>query len=703
MGYSLGIDLGATSCSAAIRRAGAIEVCALGEAGAPMPAVALPGAGGTTLVAEAADRQSAYEPALVARMVAARVGGPDPIELDGVTIDPPALTAALLGEVVDRAAAAAGGPPERVVVTYPLRATDELELLLADAAARAVGPAAMLVPAPIAAVARLAHARDLGPQTVVAVVDVGGASVEVTLVRRTAEAFDLIGDPLVHDDLGGTDLDAAMLTLVERAIGDLTSAVTPGDYAGMIALRRVRASCRAAKERLSTDEAAVVEVALPHARGRVEVTREAFQRAIAPAIADVAALVSSTIEDAGLIAADVDLVLLTGGSAHVPGIRDRIAAHTGVEVVVEPAPESTVALGAVLFADVDDGSAPGPVTGPVPVAPAPVDLPADAGPADLTAALAALPGAGAVPDASPTGPGPAVDDWAPPAAPGQPGAPFDEWGPPHPATTGGWPQVGADGTGGWATAPADGAGDGAWPDEQPWEAQPADAWADPAGPWDDARTSVFDPAPPAAPAPAAGDWDPPGDADDRHEDEFARLTTSDTDPFGSRGGGTLATRLRSRQEGDDEDYDDADAGIDIRLVVGGVVAAVAVVLIAGFALLSGGGGDEPAIAVADAGPITTTTRSLTSTTTTTEPTTTTESTTTTTTEEPTGTTRPRRTTTTTTAPTTTAPPATAPPTTRPTTTTTRPTTTTSTSTTTPTSTTVCPDPPPDPPTGCDDD
>ena len=632
MSYSLGVDLGATTCAAAARRGTALQPCVLGEATATMPAVVLPRRDGTALVGDEADRRSRYEPTLVARMVTSRLGEPGPIVIDGEVCDPVALTEVLLGAVIDRSAAALGERPDQVVVTFPLGPGEARELVLTEAAEPVTGGTAILVPEPVAAVAKLAHDRDLGADTIVAVVDFGGSSVDVTLVRRTPAALDLVGDPASLTGVGGTDLDAAMLSLVEGAIGDVTSMTSPDDHAGMLALRRLRVACRTAKERLSTDHAAVVEVALPHARAQVEITRDAFERAVDSQLDAAVDLVLATIDAAGLIPADLGLALLTGGSARIPRLSQLVTERTGLAVVTDAAPELTVALGAALFADAAD-AAPGP-SAPSEHAPLPPEPP------EALPLLAA--------------PVAATDAWPdPPAAP-----------------TGAWP----DPPGEEEPAVAD------WTHDDRWELEPSAEWhePEPAQRWDDPRTSVFDPRPP--PVPAAGAAGSDADWGQSGGDEFQRLTTSDTNPFGSRAGSLSARRRHRDDEWDDED--DADRSPDMRLVIGAVVAAALVVLLGGFVLLSSTGdssGDR--IAVADTVATTSSTSSFTSTTTT-EPPTTTESTTTSTTEPPTTTTqsRPRRTTTTTEppAPTTTSPPP-------PTTTTTAPTTTTTTApTTTPT-------------------
>ncbi|HEX6166766.1 MAG TPA: Hsp70 family protein [Acidimicrobiales bacterium] len=744
MGYSLGIDVGATTCAAALYRGTSIEPCVLGDDAATMPAVALPRPDGSSLVGHDADRRSTYEPALVARMVAAGLLDADPVVIDGEACHPLPLTEALLNEVMERASAAAGGPAEHVMVAYPLRDDGGPERLLAEAAHRVTGGGAVLVPAPIAAAAKLAHDHDLGPDALVAVVDFGGTSVDVTLVRCTPEVFDLVGEPASLTDVGGVDLDAAVVTLAESAIGDVTSTIGSDDTVGMLALRRMRASCRNAKERLSTDDAAIVDVALPRARAQVEITREAFERAVARLLDAAVDLVLSTIDGAGLIPADVDMVMLVGGSARIPRFHRLVAERTDIPVVIDDEPELSVALGASLFGDVADlmpGVAnvptPAPMRAePAPAEPPPVGPPPPVEPPPPPVLLDGVPDPGPLPAPEPPGPGPAADPFAespflaglpsldgPPAVePPLPGRPLGPdlpadtrlaAAPPPPALPSDPPQsdpvpparpmpVPPLRTGEiWPAAV-----DAGWADDGHggFDAPGAtDDWPAPEGEWQDTRTSVFEPAPPRPPAPHAADA--PDDWGQAPVDAFRRLTTSDTDPFGSRAG-SRSTLWRERDDDDDgDDFGGDRPSLDLRLVAGGAAAAVFLVVLAAFAVLSGAGDDSDPIAVADTVPTTaapTTVPATSGTAALTSNSTTTSSSTTTTTEEAEEDDGPDTTPPPTTAPPpapTIAPPPPPPPTTRPTTTTTTrpPTTTTSTSTTTTTPpTTPTPPGPPDP-------
>jgi actin-like ATPase involved in cell morphogenesis len=662
MSYSLGVDLGATTCSVAIRRGPDIEPCAIGETETTMPAVALPRADGSMLVGEAADQRSRYEPTLAAREVSARLEEPGPIVLDSQTADPLALTEALIGTVISRASAP-GEWPGHLVLTHPLRLGTRVEELFEQAASRVTTSEVMLVPEPIAAMAKLAHDVELALDTTAVVLDFGGSSFDVTLVRRTETGFDLIGEPASLPEFGGFDVDNAVLAHVEDMLGiDVTTRVDIADHEGMFALRRLRAACRRAKEELSSVHETVIDVDLPDIQTQVTIARDDLERGIGTALAEAVDLVPAVLADAGLTLEDLHVALVVGGSSRIPLLSHLITERLGLPIVADPLPELTVSLGAALFADENPPEA-GPAV-PVPLAPP-------------------------IPEPDMVPPAPVLESQPDPGS----------WGPEAPQPTG----VGSD------------------------------------QPWADARTSVFDDVQLGAGAGAAAETalglppgymppvdDGPGDLFEEYgvghepdgaDEAFRQLTTSDTDPFGTRSGSGSLSGIAGRGGGEpshDADYDEHDEPLakekrgfgdstDPRLIVGAIGAGMAIVLLGGFALAAGtgGGGDngDPAIAITDPLSTEATTTTL-STSTTLEVTTSSEAPSTssrprtTTTQPRTTTTRPRPTTTPSTEPPTTTPPTTEPPTTttQPTTTTTACQTTTTTSPNDP-----CPPGPPGPP------
>ena len=610
MDYMLGIDLGAASCAVGVRRGTQVEPCAVGEHATTMPAVALRRADGTVFVGEEADRRGPHEPMLVGRPGATPLGEPAPTAVDSHGWGPLGLTRALLSALIERAAGRPGDRPDHVVLTYPLRGGEEAAALLDQAAVGVTGRTPALVPEPIAAVAGLAHQRDLDVDTTLAVVDVGGSSTDVALVCCTATSFDLVGEPTSVSGLGGPALDAAVLAVVESAIGDVTSLVMTADRADMPELWRLTASCRRAKERLSYAPAAVVEVPLGHTDGQVEITREAFERAAEPDLVHVADLVTATVDRAGLSTGDLAGVLLTGGTARVPLLARLLGDRTGLEVLTTDQPEVTTALGAAALADLVPGAAATPTDDAAPRivgagGSSPVDVVPDA--ADP------VPGTGDVDDSalSPV-------DIGPPGVDDGPIPPFDldERGPigvpfgdpvadtgeivgapvtdapmaaapvPNPEPGAWWPEpdpVDAGSSARWEAPP--------WSDDDRGELETPDGPGSPANPWEDTRTSVFDPPPEPDPEAAVATDDSSqfsAWSESRHE-EVRPVSTSDTDPFGVD---DSSLRHRHRRHGDASasDHDDHERRpvvAEHHLVIGAVAAAVMLLIISGYAFLSG--------------------------------------------------------------------------------------------------------------------
>ena len=348
MTYSLGVDLGTTTSAAALRRGSRLEVCTLGDLTATMPSVALERADGSLLVGEAAAARARYDTTLVARHVTSHLEDGEPIALDGRPHDPALLTRGLLETVIDRVRRVQGDWPQDVVLTYPLFPPGGSPALLDRVGQAAVG-GALLIPNAVAAVAKLAHDVEIAVGTTVAVLDLGGGTFEVTIVRRSHDGFDVVGPPGGLADLGGVEFDDAVFARVDAALGHVLQEVPRDDAEGMAALRRLRVACRAAKEWLSSSSDTTVEVALPQLSTWVPIRRADLESDIRPALMSAVDAVAQTIAAAELAPPDVHVALLVGGSSRIPLFGELVASRLGLPVVADPFPELTVALGAALF------------------------------------------------------------------------------------------------------------------------------------------------------------------------------------------------------------------------------------------------------------------------------------------------------------------------------------------------------------------
>jgi Hsp70 protein len=643
MTYSLGVDLGTTTSAAALRRGSRLEVCTLGDLTATMPSVALERADGSLLVGEAAAARARYDTTLVARHVTAHLEDGEQIALDGRPHDPARLTQGLLETVIDRVLRVHGDWPQDVVLTYPLFPPGGSPALL-DRVGQATVGGALLIPNPVAAVAKLAHDVEIAVGTTVAVLDLGGGTFEVTIVRRSHDGFDVVGPPGGLADLGGVDFDDAVFARVDDELGHVLQEVPRDDAEGMAALRRLRVACRTAKEWLSSSPDTTVEVVLPELSTWVPIRRADLESDLRPALMAAVDTVAQTIAAAELAPADVHVALLVGGSSRIPLFGELVASRLGLPVVADPFPELTVALGAALFGS--DGPPPPPPTGVAATRDDPGTGAGDGGTqsGDDVGALAAWfadPAGGPthVP-ASALGPGLTApsDDLPQGAPPDYAAADADTW---DGADWDGNEDDGPD----WNGNEDDGADwDGNEDDGTEWDATEGDlaAWS---ATDDDGWEPAWD---------GAG-GDDQGDAGEWYGGEWTEVvgdwgdttaaaaaaerrsgpTTGETDLWG------LPSRRRRgrRADGDGDDEPDTQSGEDQgegtnpRLIAAIIGGALAIVGIAGVALATGmGGADDPQLTLADPAhsEITTTTLS----TTTTEPSTTATTTATTTTTQP---------------------------------------------------------------------
>ncbi|SBS76322.1 ATPase BadF/BadG/BcrA/BcrD type [uncultured Mycobacterium sp.] len=228
----------------------------------------------------------------------------------------------------------------------------------------------LLIPDTTAALTALAANPGLPTRGVVALCDFGGSGTSVTLV----DGLTPIGPTLRHHDFSGDLIDQGLLAHV---VAELSAGGT-FDVTGTSAigsLTRLRAQCRAAKERLSTVTVTALPAELPNFRGDVRLTRTELDDAAGRALSEFVAVLQDTMERAGVRPTDLAAVASIGGGAAIPVITTTLSEHLRVPVITTPRPSLTGAIGGALRAargPADDSAtamAPAPVVLAAPVAP----------------------------------------------------------------------------------------------------------------------------------------------------------------------------------------------------------------------------------------------------------------------------------------------------------------------------------------------
>ena len=324
--YGLGIDVGTGTVTAA--------VCVAEDGPTPAEALPLPEAfSGDTVPGN-----------LPLRLVLARVGDPTPLYGGPEPRTGAAVLAALVAGVRRAAEAARGEPPAWTVVAVPPSWGEHRRAELSVAVTAELGEECTLVSSAVAAV-RHHRSRATGA---VAVYDLGAGSVDTAVVRVSSEgALEHAAVPPAPRSWGGRDIDDAVLQHVCGAVGLTDTIRTPRERARLTALR---SACVEAKERLSTELAVRVGVDLPGSRESVRLVRADLDELIARSVVESVGAVRGAVTEAGLTPAEVDGIVLAGGSALVPLVAATLSAELDVPLLVDDRPGETVASGAAELA-----------------------------------------------------------------------------------------------------------------------------------------------------------------------------------------------------------------------------------------------------------------------------------------------------------------------------------------------------------------
>jgi len=358
MAKAVGIDLGTTNSVVSVLEGGEPTVIANAEGARTTPSVVAFAKNGEVLVGEVAKRQAVTNVDRTIRSVKRHMGDTSwNVDIDGKKYNAQEISARILQKLKRDAEAYLGDTVTDAVITVPAYFNDAQRQATKDAGQIAGLNVLRIVNEPTAAA--LAYGLDKGDkdQTIL-VFDLGGGTFDVSLLE--------IGEGIVEvkatsgdNNLGGDDWDQRV---VDHLVTQFKNSNGVDLSADKVALQRLREAAEKAKIELSSSQSAAIN--LPYITASdagplhldETLSRADFQKMTADLIDRTKTPFNQVIKDAGVKVADIDHVVLVGGSTRMPAVTELVKELTGGR---EPNkgvnPDEVVAVGAALQAGVLKG------------------------------------------------------------------------------------------------------------------------------------------------------------------------------------------------------------------------------------------------------------------------------------------------------------------------------------------------------------
>ena len=358
MARAVGIDLGTTNSCVSVLEGGEPTVIANSEGARTTPSIVAFAKNGEVLVGEVAKRQSVTNVERTIRSVKRHMGTSWNVDIDGKKYTPQEISARVLQKLKRDAEAYLGETVTDAVITVPAYFNDAQRQATKEAGEIAGLNVLRIINEPTAAA--LAYGLDKADkEQTILVFDLGGGTFDVSLLE--------IGDGVVEvkatngdNHLGGDDWDQLLVDFLVKTFGSKNGIDLTKDK---MAMQRIREAAEKAKIELSSSQQASIN--LPYITVDSEknplfmdetITRAQFQSLTADLLERCKKPFQAVLKDAGIPIANIDSVVLVGGSTRMPAVVDLVRSLTGGK---EPNkgvnPDEVVAVGASLQAGVLKG------------------------------------------------------------------------------------------------------------------------------------------------------------------------------------------------------------------------------------------------------------------------------------------------------------------------------------------------------------
>jgi molecular chaperone DnaK (HSP70) len=255
---------------------------------------------------------------------------------------PQELSAEILRAVKRKAEAALGEPVRKAVITVPAYFDDAQRQATRDAGRIAGLEVVRILNEPTAAA--IAYGLDQKQKGVVAVYDLGGGTFDISILKLSGQVFKVLS---THGNthLGGDDFDALIAAELKRRLQAAHPEAALDDALSGALLRKTAELVKIDLSR-ALETSYTLELAAQGLTFSDRFTAEELNALIAPLVERTLDSCRAALKAAGLKPAQIEDVVLVGGSTRVPLVRHSVETFFGRRPNISINPDEVVAVGA---------------------------------------------------------------------------------------------------------------------------------------------------------------------------------------------------------------------------------------------------------------------------------------------------------------------------------------------------------------------
>ncbi len=357
MGKIIGIDLGTTNSCVAVMEGGKPTVIANAEGDRTTPSVVAVTKEGERLVGKVAKRQAVVNSDNTIMSIKREMGTNYKAKLGGKEYSPQEISAMILSKLKSDAESYIGSPVTQAVITVPAYFNDSQRQATKDAGKIAGLEVLRIINEPTAAA--LAYGLDKGENNnqKILVYDLGGGTFDVSILEIGDGVFEVLSTN-GNTRLGGDDFDNRIIDLLVEEFKKENGTDLSKDK---LAMQRLKEAAEKAKIDLSATPKTTVSLPFISADANgpkhmeYELSRAKFDDLTQDLVKETIDCCKRALSDAKLSTADINKVILVGGSTRIPAVFDAVKSFTGKEPYKGVNPDECVAVGAAIQAGVLGG------------------------------------------------------------------------------------------------------------------------------------------------------------------------------------------------------------------------------------------------------------------------------------------------------------------------------------------------------------